>query len=110
MGKNIFSKAVFIIVLVVLSVWMLYPWGKTIKLGTDLAGGTSMIFEIDDTGLLPIQKRGLSQNMITVLRRRIDPANVQNLIWRPQGNTRFEIQMPLASAETIEKRIAYKTA
>jgi len=110
MGKNTFSKLVLIIVLVLLSVWLLYPWGKTIKLGTDLAGGTSMIFEVDDTGLLPIQKRGLSQNMITVLRRRIDPANVQNLIWRPQGNTRFEIQMPLASAETVEKRIAYDTA
>ncbi len=88
MGKNIFSKVVFIVVLVLLASWLLYPWGSTLKLGTDLAGGTSLIFEIDDTGLLPIQKRGLSQNMITVIRRRVDPANIQNLIWRPQGNTR----------------------
>jgi len=32
-------------------------------------------------------KRGLSERIITVLRRRIDPANIQNLVWRPQGNT-----------------------
>ena len=41
--------------------------------------------------------------MIQILRRRIDPANIQNLVWRPLGNTRFEIQMPLASKETQQK-------
>ncbi len=48
--------------------------------------------------------------MITVLRRRIDPANIQNLVWRPQGNTRFEIQMPLASVEARQKRQNYEKA
>ncbi|GAH94511.1 unnamed protein product, partial [marine sediment metagenome] len=48
--------------------------------------------------------------MITVLRRRIDPANIQNLLWRPQGGTRFEIQMPLASEETHEKRRNFEEA
>jgi protein-export membrane protein SecD/preprotein translocase SecF subunit len=56
------------------------------------------------------EKRDLSQRMITVLRRRIDPANIQNLIWLPQGNTRFEIKMPLASAETRLKRQDFDNA
>jgi SecD/SecF fusion protein len=110
MGKNLAPKAILIVVLVALAAWTLYPPGKTLKPGIDLAGGTSLIYEIDTQGLGQAQERDLAQNMITVLRRRIDPANIQNLIWRPQGNTRFEIQMPLASAESREKRQGYERA
>jgi hypothetical protein len=67
-----------------------------------------MVYAIDAEGLEPAETRDLSSKMITVLRRRIDPANIQNLIWRPQGDTRFEIQMPLASAEAREKREYYE--
>jgi len=104
MNKNLWPKFILIAVLVVVAVWTLYPPDKTLKPGIDLAGGTSLIYEIDTQGLEGIEKKDLSQRMITVLRRRIDPANIQNLVWRPQGNARFEIQMPLASEETRQKR------
>ena len=104
MEKNLTWKFVLIGALVVVAVWTLYPASKTLKPGIDLAGGTSLIYEIDTHGLTETEKKDLSQRMITVLRRRIDPGNIQNLIWRPQGNTRFEIQMPLSSAETRLKR------
>ena len=99
MSKTLVWKFSLIAVLVIVAIWTLYPPNKTLKPGIDLAGGTSLIYEIDTQGLTPDEKRDLSTRMITILRRRIDPANIQNLIWRPQGNTRFEIQMPLASAE-----------
>ena len=67
-----------------------------------------MVYAIETEGLEPAKTRDLSSKMITVLRRRIDPANIQNVIWRPQGDTRFEIQMPLASAEAREKREHYE--
>jgi len=110
MDRNLTVKSVFIIVLVIVAFWTFYPPTKTLKPGIDLAGGTSLIYEIDTHGLKESEKRGLSGRMITVLRRRIDPANIQNLIWRPQGNTRFEIQMPLASAEARAKRRIYEKA
>jgi len=110
MGKNLAPKAVLIVILVVVAAWTVYPPAKTLKPGIDLAGGTSLIYEIDTYGLAEYEKQDLAQNMITVLRRRIDPANIQNLIWRPQGNTRFEIQMPLASAQSREKRHKYEKA
>ncbi len=103
-------KFVFIVVLALLAGWTLYPPSSTLKPGIDLAGGTSLIYEINTYGMNETEKSGLSQRMITVLRRRIDPANIQNLIWRTQGNTRFEIQMPLASGETIAKRENYVEA
>jgi SecD/SecF fusion protein len=110
MNKNLTWKLVLIIVLVVVAVWTLYPPNKTLKPGIDLAGGTSLIYEIDTHGLEEAAKKELAQRMITVLRRRIDPANIQNLVWRPQGSTRFEIQMPLASAEARTKRQNYERA
>ena len=110
MNKNQMPKIVLIIVLAALAFWTLYPPSKTLRRGIDLDGGTSLIYEIDTQGLEPHEKKDLAQNMITVLRRRIDPANIQNLIWRPQGNTRFEIQMPLADAETRAKRQNFEKA
>ncbi len=104
MNKSLTWKILLIIVLVVVATWTLYPASKTLKPGLDLAGGTSLIYEIDTQDLTEYEKKDLAQRMITILRRRIDPANIQNLIWRPQGNTRFEIQMPLASADARAKR------
>lgn len=110
MGRNLTLKSLLVVVLAVVALWTLYPPAKTLKPGIDLAGGVSLIYEIDATGLESEQKRDLSEKMITVLRRRIDPANIQNLMWRPHGATRFEIQMPLASPEAQQKRQAFKAA
>jgi len=110
MGKNLTPKVILIIVLVLIAAWTLYPPSKTLKPGIDLAGGTSLIYEIDTQDLQEAEQKDLAQNMITVLRRRIDPANIRNLIWRPQGHTRFEIQMPLSSAEAHDKRQKFNQA
>jgi len=110
MGRNLTPKIVFILVLAAVAGWTLYPPSKTLKPGIDLAGGTSLIYEIDTTDAKPGEQRDLADKMITVLRRRIDPANIQNLVWRPLGSTRFEIQMPLASAEAMQKRSDYEQA
>ena len=110
MDRSLTVKSVLIIVLVAVAVWTLYPPTKTLKPGIDLAGGTSLVYEIDAQGLEEAEKKDLSGRMITVLRRRIDPANIQNLIWRPQGNVRFEIQMPLASAKARARRRDYEKA
>jgi len=108
MYKNLAWKIGIIGVLLFVFSWSLYPASKTLKPGIDLAGGTSLIYAINTQGVTQKDRKGLSERMITVLRRRIDPANIQNLVWRPQGNSRFEIQMPLASAEAREKRRQYE--
>jgi len=110
MGRNLTLKLAVIIVLVLVSAWTLIPPTKTLKPGLDIAGGTSLVYEINTEGLSQPEIEGLSERMIRVLRRRVDPTNIRNLVWRPQGNTRFEIQMPLASAEALAKRTQYDKA
>lgn len=110
MNRNLLWKLVLIIVLAVVAFIELYPPSKTLNPGLDLAGGTSFIYELDMQGLSANEQRNLAQRTIDVLRKRIDPTNTKNLIWRPQGNNRIEIQVPLASAEAREKRAAYEAA
>ena len=110
MDKNLIWKSVLIIVVVALMALNLYPPQETLKPGIDLAGGTSLIYEIDVTGLENREKRDLAQNMIPILLKRIDPTHVANIIMRPQGDTRIEIQLPVASMDTRNKRQAYEEA
>ncbi len=110
MVKDQLWKIVVILIAVAVSALYVYPPHEKLKLGLDLAGGTSLVYEIDTTGLESHEQRGLAQNMIPILLRRIDPTHVANIVMRPQGDTRIEIQLPLASAETRRRRDAYEQA
>ncbi len=110
MSKNLLLKISGIIVFAFVAAWTLYPPDKTLRAGIDLAGGVSLTYEIDAEGIEAAKRKGLSTKMIRILRRRIDPANIQNIEWWPQGDTRFEIRMPLASTETRQKRQQFEQA
>ena len=110
MNKNILWKLIFIILLAALAAWQVYPPKQKLKQGLDLAGGTSLVYEIDTTGLNADERKGLAESMIPILLKRIDPTHMANLVMRPQGDTRIEIQLPLSSLETRQKRKAYEAA
>ncbi|OHB52966.1 MAG: hypothetical protein A2Y12_09900 [Planctomycetes bacterium GWF2_42_9] len=111
MDKNVVRFGLLLVlVLVVFAAFNLYPPGEKLKQGLDLAGGTSLIYDIDTTGLTPGETDNLAQKLIPILMKRIDPGNIQNIIMRPQGDTRIEIQVPLASADTHKRRQAYDSA
>jgi SecD/SecF fusion protein len=110
MDKNLIWKSVLIVIIVAVMALNLYPPQETLKPGIDLAGGTSLVYEIDVTGLAANERKDLAQNMIPILLKRIDPTHVANIIMRPQGDTRIEIQLPVASKDTQNKREAYEDA
>src|SRR5687767_13751666 len=89
------------------------PWSKkhNLKPGIDISGGTSMTYEIKPPpgGVAPPD---LSQKVAEALRKRVDPEGVRNLVWRPHGATRLEIQMPWTegSGKASELRKAYADA
>jgi len=108
MNKNLFWKFVLIVVLIALSIQNILPFEAKLKKGLDLAGGTSLLYEIDTSGLESYQKRNIAQVMIRILRERIDPGNISNLVWRPHGSNRIEIQMPLATEKQRKLRQEYQ--
>jgi len=110
MVKDQIWKIVVILFAVAVSLLYVYPPQEKLKQGLDLAGGTSLVYEIDTSGLEPREQKGLAQNMIPILLKRTDPTHVANIVMRPQGDTRIEIQLPLASTDTQRRREAYEKA
>jgi SecD/SecF fusion protein len=72
------------------------PQGMTFKLGVDLVGGTILVYEVDvakfKEGKLPDGYK--PEQLITALKRRIDPADLYNVTIRPLSTTRVEIILP----------------
>lgn len=80
-----------------------------LKPGIDMAGGTSLLYEIKTRPGQPVAP-DLSTQMMQWLKKRVDPDGVRNLVWRPQGPTRLEIQMPLTGKEGQATEIREKFA
>ena len=88
-------------------------WSQKLNLkpGIDMVGGTSLLYEIK-TPEGSTANANLAEQVMTALKKRVDPQGVRNLIWRPQGATRLEIQMPLSgrSGDAKAKREAFDQA
>ena len=102
MQRKLWTKLIFIICVCALATHNIgigiepttkkLQFGENLKGGIDLVGGTSLLYEIDTSELS--DTHGAAEEVVKVLRRRVDPDNVRNLIWRVVGNTRIEILMP----------------
>jgi len=76
-----------------------------LKPGIDMVGGTSLLYEIQEPEGGYHGQHTLAEDVMTALKKRVDPNGVRNLIWRPTGNNRLEIQMPTAKgAEQSKER------
>src|SRR4051812_35203363 len=105
-----FTGRVTLILIVLLgALWMIFPRGDIrhpdLKPGIDMVGGTSLLYEIKmpPGGYSTFGGHTLAEDVMESLKKRVDPSGVRNLIWRPQGNTRLEIQMPLTSTSKESK-------
>jgi len=85
------------------------PFSQKVNLkpGIDIRGGTSLLYEIksgDQGG-----NTNLAQEMVAILKQRVDPSGLLNLVWRPHGSSQIEIQMPFSAtsgdAEAIQKQL-----
>ncbi|MFN4242680.1 MAG: protein translocase subunit SecD [Tepidisphaerales bacterium] len=127
MPTNYFGRLATIFAVILLALWAIFPslpvdplrlldpsvpfsQKHNLKPGIDMVGGTSLLYEIQ----VPegADSTGLSTAVMDALKRRVDPDGVRNLVWRPQGDTRLEIQMPLSgrSRESVQIRDAYARA
>jgi SecD/SecF fusion protein len=76
------------------------PFNEKLNLrpGIDIAGGTSLLYEIKPPpGGARNTGGNLAEQVAGLLKKRVDPTGTRNLIWRPQGDTRLEIQLPRSS-------------
>ena len=123
MQNNYTSRVVLILVVLFAALWMIFPAPQklfnssipfsektALKPGIDMVGGTSLLYEIK----APEGSSGdnLAERVMESLKKRVDPLGQRNLVWRPQGNTRLEIQMPMTgkSDKAKDARQAFDAA
>jgi len=108
MDRNFWWKVLLIAMLLGLAVSQLHPYDERLKGGIDLKGGHSLLYEIDDTGIAGERLRNLSERVMTILKERVDPKGQRNLVWRPIGNNRLEIQIPKPPEKVVQARKGYQ--
>ena len=101
-----------ILIALILSVFVIQVWypgrygpSQTLRPGLDLAGGTTLVYEMSMSEDADAEQ--VLDDTIAVLKQRIDPNNLMNLVFRPQPPNRIEIEMALAPPETKKRREAY---
>ena len=78
---------------------------RPIRKGMDLEGGHSLIFKVDTAG-----DRAVLAQVISTLQERVDPQGIKNLSWRPAGNDRLEVRMPVGSEQARTFKAEYLKA
>ena len=67
--------------------------GKSVNFGLDLAGGTSIILEIDRSGLKPDEASDIQERSLEIIRNRVDQYGLSEPQIFPSGNNRIVAEL-----------------
>lgn len=111
MRKGLKWRAVIIIIVTGISLFLMFPLNKKIKLGLDLQGGMYLVLEVD-TAKLPSGSKPSDavDTALEVLRNRIDKFGVAEPIVQRQGEDRIVIQLPGLTDPQRAKKLIGSTA
>ncbi len=111
--KKAIWKWLLLLVLVVGSVWTVYPLKDKVRLGLDLKGGTSFTVQIDEEAItgqirdefkemkeeqilerVPAKVREAQERALEVIRNRVDGMGIAEPIIYPEKHNRIVVQLP----------------
>ncbi len=98
--KKFGGKFALILGLAVLGLISVLPPREKLRTGIDLSGGTILVYEVNKgatAGNVNLDE------LITALKKRINPEGVEDIAIRKVGNNRIEIVLPKKSAEDVEE-------
>jgi len=105
MQKSIITRALIVLLVVVVCALAVNPPREKLRLGKDLAGGVSLVYtvQVDDE-----QNPGeVIARTIDVLKQRVDPNGLFEISMVAQGRDRIQITMPSPSKEVKDLRRAF---
>ena len=87
-------------------------WKEALPLGIDLAGGTNLVYEIDNVAAEQQQKKEKNRpipietvdKMVTAIKNRINPSGAEEVTVRRVGHDRIEIIIPGADPDLVEQK------
>ena len=99
--KKFGGKFALIIGLTLLGLVSIWPPEERLKTGIDLSGGTILVYEVNKAGTASGSVN--LEELITALKRRVNPEGVLDIPIRKIGNNRIEVILPKATAEEVEE-------
>jgi len=104
--RSLINRSILVLVVMLAALWSVYPPETSLRLGKDLSGGVTLVYAVqigqnEDAGEVMDQ-------LISVLKQRIDPQGVLNIQMVAQGRDRLEITMPLPSEAVKELRAQFE--
>ena len=94
MQKSILNRAVVVIGVILVSVFLGFPLHKKINLGLDLQGGIYLLLRVDTSKLSDKAKIDAVDRALEIVRNRIDEFGVKEPIVQAQGIDRIVVQLP----------------
>jgi len=110
MIKNLKWKALLVIAVVALGIWMAYPPQEKVKLGLDLKGGMHLILKVDLDKVPEDLRHDATDRAIEVIRNRIDQFGVSEPLIQRQGTNYIVVQLPGVSDRERALQIIKQTA
>jgi len=87
-------------------VWQIasgHDWRNAIRLGIDLAGGSNMVFEVDEGKSEKALSNEVMDQMVGAIGRRINPSGTEEMTVRKVGQNRIEVIVPGADTDDVQR-------
>ncbi len=92
--KTLNYKLLFVLAIIGVCVWQIYPPTKKIKRGLDLLGGMQLMLQVEKSGLKKETAKDITDRSLEVIRNRIDALGVAEPLIQKAGEDRILIQLP----------------
>lgn len=92
--KTLNYKLLFVLAIIGVCVWQIYPPTKKIKRGLDLLGGMQLMLQVEKGGLKKEATKDVTDRSLEVIRNRIDALGVAEPLIQKAGEDRILIQLP----------------
>ncbi len=97
--STLVRNSLILLITLVVCVWAIYPPEKKLRRGKDIAGGVSLVYNVD---IKPTDPPDTLAKVAAVVKERLDPSGVLEITVVPVGGDRLEIQMPLPSNDVLK--------
>lgn len=105
MGK-LYRNLCLCIGMLIFFFWAMYPPAEKLRLGKDLAGGVTLVYQLDIANNEDATR--VVSDTINALKDRVDPDGLLEIAMVRQGRDRIEITMPLPRQEVKDLRAKFE--
>lgn len=105
--RHVYRHLILILFVIVVSVLVIIPPDRKLKLAKDLAGGSTLVYQVD---LRPNDPPDTITRVKDLISRRLDPNGVMGISLVVQGGNRIEITMPLPNDAMKKLKAEFESA